>query len=49
MKTQHDTYEQIERESEKLNRLFAVTFGIVTAISCGMAFLMVADGIFHIF
>lgn len=49
MTTRHYTYEDLEKESKKLDCLFAVCFGIVTAITCGIAFYMVIDGILHTF
>lgn len=49
MKTRNYTYEDLEKEDKKLTRLFAVCFGIVTAITCGIAFYMVIDGILHTF
>ncbi len=49
MKTRHYTYKDIEREERRTNRLFAVVFGTLTAISCGMVFYMVIDGIINTF
>lgn len=49
MKTRHYTYEKLEREDKKLNRLMAITFGILAAFSCGITFYMVIDGIINTF
>lgn len=49
MKTRHYTYEELEREDKKLDRAMAISFGILTAICCGITFYMIIDGIINTF